>query len=273
VTFANRPRFPSLQLISFDGAVLSTSSYGPYWRNLRRVAALHLLSAHRVGLMSATIAAEVRAMVRRMNHAAASSSDGATRVQLKRRLFEVSLSVLVETIAQTKTSSRTEASAETDMSPEATELRQIFDAIVPNLSAANLWDYLPVLRWFDVSGARNKLKAAVSSWDKFLQRLVDAKRQSLDDDSESDKKSMISVLLSLQKTEPDVYTDTVIKALCAVSGSSNLPIIFTSLLTFDFRNTFCIPAWYFLFHIYISQGRRHCVLFPQINDMLATASH
>jgi hypothetical protein len=62
---------------------------------------------------------------------------------------------------------------------------------------------------------RRKLKAAVSRWDKFLQRLIDAERQSLDHDSESDKKSMIAVLLSLQKTEPEVYTDTMIKgALC-----------------------------------------------------------
>ena len=32
VTFANRPSFPSMRLIAFDGAMLSSSSYGPYWR-------------------------------------------------------------------------------------------------------------------------------------------------------------------------------------------------------------------------------------------------
>jgi hypothetical protein len=30
---------------------------------------------------------------------------------------------------------------------------------------------------------------------------------------------MIAVLLSLQKSEPEVYTDTMIKSLCAVSVS------------------------------------------------------
>jgi len=112
VAFANRPLFPSQKLVSFGGNSLSMASYGPYWRNLRRVAAVQLLSAHRVACMSPAISAEVRAMVRRMSRAAAPA-----RVQLKRRLFELSLSVLMETIARTKTS-RTEANADTDMSPK-----------------------------------------------------------------------------------------------------------------------------------------------------------
>ncbi|ONM09573.1 cytochrome P450 family 81 subfamily D polypeptide 8 [Zea mays] len=216
VVFANRPRFATQDLVSFGGAALAAASYGPYWRNLRRVATVQLLSAHRVACMSAVVAAEVRAMARRMGRAAAAAPGGAARVQLKRRLFEVSLSVLMETIARTKTS-RAEADADSDMSPEAHEFKQIVDEIVPHLGTANLWDYLPVLRWLDVFGVRNKITAAVGRRDAFLRRLIDAERRRLDDgggDSDSDKKSMIAVLLSLQKSEPEVYTDTMIMALC-----------------------------------------------------------
>ncbi|XP_039828467.1 cytochrome P450 81Q32-like [Panicum virgatum] len=214
VAFANRPLFPSQKLASSGGNSLSMASYGPYWRNLRRVAAVQLLSAHRVACMSPAISAEVRAMVRRMNRAAAVAPGGAARVQLKRRLFEVSLSVLMETIAQTKTS-RTEANADTDMSPEAQAFKQIVDDIVPQLGTANLWDYLPVLRWLDVFGVINKLVAAVSRRDVFLRRLIDAERRREGGGGDNEKKSMIAVLLSLQKSEPEFYTDTMIKSLCA----------------------------------------------------------
>ncbi|RCV40785.1 hypothetical protein SETIT_9G083300v2 [Setaria italica] len=213
VCFANRPRSPSTGLVSFDGAMLSMASYGPYWRNLRRVAAVQLLSAHRVACMTPVISTEVRAMVRRMDHAAVAAPGGAARVQLKRRLFELSLSVLMETIARTKTS-RTEANADTDMSPEANEFKQIVDQIIPYLGTANRWDYLPVLRWFDVFGVRNKILDAVTRRDAFLKRLIDAVRQRLDDGSESENKSMIAVLLTSKKSEPEVYTDTTIMALC-----------------------------------------------------------
>jgi hypothetical protein len=47
------------------------------------------------------------------------------------------------------------------VSPEASELMWISEEIMPYLSTANLWDYLPFLRWFDVFGVRNKLMVAV----------------------------------------------------------------------------------------------------------------
>ncbi|RCV40788.1 hypothetical protein SETIT_9G083600v2 [Setaria italica] len=214
VCFANRPRFPSLLLISFGGATLPMCGYGSYWRNLRRVATVQLLSAHRVSCMLPVISVEVRAMARRMFRSAAAAPGGAARVELKRRLFEVSLSALMEVIARTKTS-RTEADADTDISPEAQEFMKALDVFIPLLSASNKWDYLPVLRWFDVFGVRSKILAAVTARDAFLRRLIDAERRRLDDDESEKNKSMIGVLLSLQKSEPEVYTDTTIMALCS----------------------------------------------------------
>jgi hypothetical protein len=92
---------------------------------------------------------------------------------------------------------------------------------MPHLGTANLWDYLPFLRWFDVFGVRNKLMAAVRWRDAFLRRLIDAERRRLDGGSDSDKKSMLAVLLSLQKSEPELYTDTMIMALCGVGVSNS----------------------------------------------------
>ena len=86
------------------------------------------------------------------------------------------------------------------MSPEAKEFKQIVDEIVPYLGVANLWNYLPVLQWFDVSGVRNKIRALVRRRDAFLRRLIDAERRRLDDGTDGDKKTMTGVLLTLQKT-------------------------------------------------------------------------
>ncbi|CAL4919198.1 unnamed protein product [Urochloa decumbens] len=217
VCFANRPRFPTLLFVSYGATTLPTSSYGSYWRNLRRVATVQLLSANRVSCMLPIISGEVRAMARRMYRAAAAAHGGAARIELKRRLFEVSLSALMETIGRTKTS-RGDADADTDMSPEAREFKECMDVFMPLLGTANTWDYVPVLRWFDVFGVRKKIMAAVAGRDAFLQRLIDAERRCMDDDdggNDSEKKSMIGVLLSLQKSEPEVYTDTMIMAHCS----------------------------------------------------------
>lgn len=224
VTFASRPQFPSLMVVSFGCTDLPTCPYGAYWRQLRRVATVELLSAHRVGYISGDIANEVHAMVSRLARAAPAGA-GAALVKLKRSIFEISVSALMETIAQTRTS-RTEADVDMDMSPEAQELKEWMDEIIPLMGAANTWDFLPpVLWWLDVFGVRRKLLAAVGRRDAFIQRLIDIERLRLDSGgSESTKKSMIARLLSLQKTEPETYTDNMILALCSVNISLMFPM-------------------------------------------------
>ncbi|CAO2167095.1 unnamed protein product [Urochloa humidicola] len=225
VAIANRPHFPSVREASFDYTLLSISNYGALWRTLRRVATVHLLSAHRVNIMSDTvIARELRVMVRRIARASAAAPGGATRVELKRRLFDLSHSVLMEMFAQTRNTYSDDA--DEDMSKEAREMKDIIETIVPLIGVANLWDYLPLLRWLDVYGVKGKLAKAVNRRDEFIYKMIDAERQKLEHlerknngeggaDNSDEKKSMIGVMLSLQKTEPDVYTDTIINGLVA----------------------------------------------------------
>ncbi|VAH39542.1 unnamed protein product [Triticum turgidum subsp. durum] len=216
VALADRPRIPSWRFVSMYFSMLAATSYGPHWRTLRRVAAVHLLSTQRVSSMSGVIAGEVLAMVRRLYRSATASP----RVQLRRRLFELSLSVLMETIAHTK-ATRSEWE-DTDMSVEAQEYRKVLDEINQHVGMASLyWDHLPVMRWLDVFGNKNEVVAAVSKRDVFLQQPIDAERWKLDDggigpSSEVEGKSMISVMFTLEKKEPQVYTDTMISGVCAV---------------------------------------------------------
>ena len=106
--------------------------------------AVHLLSDNRVSCMANVISAEVRAMVARLRRSAAASP----RVQLRRSLFELSLSVLMETIADTKTTlgkSDGNDDVDTDMSVEARLFKKEVDQINMHIGTTNLWDYLPSL--------------------------------------------------------------------------------------------------------------------------------
>nr|BAN19900.1 cytochrome P450 [Echinochloa phyllopogon] len=226
VAIANRPHFPSLREVTCDYSMPTVANYGAHWRTMRRVATVHLLSAHRVNIMSDNIIArELRAMVRRLARASAAASGAATRVELKRRLFELSHSVLMEIIAHTRNTYSDDA--DEDMSKEAREMKDIQGAIVPLVGVANLWDYLPLLRWLDVYGVKRKITDVVNRRNTFVYNMIDAERHKLkqleckngqgegDIDDSDEKKSMIGVMLSLQKTEPDVYTDAFINALVA----------------------------------------------------------
>ncbi|CAL4946514.1 unnamed protein product [Urochloa decumbens] len=227
VAIANRPHFPSVREVTFDYTMLTVANYGTVWRTMRRVATVQLLSAHRVSIMSdSVIARELRAMVRRLARASAAApggGGGAIRVELKRRLFELSHSVLMEIMAQTRNTYSDDA--DEDMSKEAREMKDILEVIFPLVGVADLWDYLPLLRWLDVYGVRRKLADAVNRRNVFVYKMIDAERQKLEElerknseggaDDSDEKKGMISIMLSLQKTEPDIYTDAFINGLVA----------------------------------------------------------
>jgi cytochrome P450 len=225
IVFANRPRFPSAREVSFGYKGLSAASYSPHWRAMRRIATVHLLSMRRVDLMSDdAIAGETRAMVRRLARAATTS--GVARVELKRRLFELSHSVLMEAIAGTKGTRAAGSEGDAaDMSEEAHKFKKVLDEIVPLLGKANLQDHLPAaLRWLDLGGVHRRLTKLVNRRNTLIQSLIDAERQRRQDHAtrellpEQESKSMIGVMLSLQESDPQLYTDTFVAALVTVSS-------------------------------------------------------
>ncbi|XP_078175997.1 cytochrome P450 81Q32-like isoform X3 [Carex rostrata] len=161
VVFANRPRLSSGKLLSYNWTTLGTANYGPYWRDLRRVAATELLSVNRIERFSML------------------------------RLKEVS--------------------------EEARWFQWMVEETLELIGASNLSDYLTFLRLFDFQGTGKRMKRLQKSRTDFLQRLIDKQRSARDksqDDEIEKKRSIIGVLLSLQKEDPDYYTDQLIKSLC-----------------------------------------------------------
>ncbi|EXC07351.1 hypothetical protein L484_021259 [Morus notabilis] len=50
--FANRPKAVALEHMAYNYAMFGFSSYGSYWRHLRKIATLELLSSHRLQMLS-----------------------------------------------------------------------------------------------------------------------------------------------------------------------------------------------------------------------------
>ena len=73
-------------------------------------------------------------------------------------------------------------------------------------------EFVPILRWMDYGGLEKKLKSLSRKMDEFLQALIDEQRC-----KEEEGNTMIDHMLSLQKLQPDYYTDQIIKGLILVS--------------------------------------------------------
>lgn len=80
--------------------------------------------------------------------------------------------------------------------------------------ATNIGDFVPLLKWIGVNKLEDKVKLLQEKRDKFMQELIEEhKNRRKGSYLEQKNNTMIDVLLSLQDSEPDYYTDEVVKGM------------------------------------------------------------
>ncbi|KAL7245345.1 hypothetical protein ACSBR2_000634 [Camellia fascicularis] len=210
IVFANRPRLLAGKHLGYNYTSLSWAPYGDNWRSLRRIAALEIFSSHRLQTLADIRADEVRWLVRRL-------CGEAEAVDMKGALFELMLNVMMRMIAGKRYYGENVAEVE-----EARRFREIVAETFRVGGASNVGDFLPVLRWVAVRGLKKRLVALHENRDGFMQELIEELRRGMGGDSgevgekKTKKKTMVEVLLSLQESEPEYYTDQMIRALMMV---------------------------------------------------------
>ena len=106
-------------------------------------------------------------------------------------------------------------------SEEVARYQESMEETFQTAGVSNIGDFLPVLRWIDLQGLKKRVRLAKYR-DEFLQGLIDELRGRRDHDGGiEEEKTMIGVLLSLQKTDPECYTDQIIKSLIIVSTKTS----------------------------------------------------
>ncbi|XP_072951687.1 cytochrome P450 81Q32-like [Typha angustifolia] len=212
VAFANRVHFPSQKHTTFNYTNIGTANYGSHWRNTRRIATVGVLSTHRLLLSSDVRIEEARHMAKGLllNWKNITGAQGSTfaKVELKSRLFELSLNVMMRMMA-----GKRYCGEEAEGSDGARRFREVVKELFARAGASSLSDFLPILGFF--RGVNREMKRLSAAIDEFSQRLIDEeRRENKDKGGERKKKTMIADLLSLQETDPVSYSDQTIKSIC-----------------------------------------------------------
>uniref|UniRef100_A0A0E0KNG1 Cytochrome P450 n=1 Tax=Oryza punctata TaxID=4537 RepID=A0A0E0KNG1_ORYPU len=216
VTFANRPRLPSARHLSNGYTTLGSSSYGPNWRNLRRIATVEVLSAHRLLRSVDVRAGEVRHMARRLYLAAPTAGPSEpARADVKARAFELALNVVARMVAGKRYyGGEGDAEAETE---EAARFREMVREYFAMHGASNLQDFVPLLGLVDIGGAKRRAVRLSRERNAWAQRLIDEHHATAAAAAATEARTMVGDLLEMQASEPEAYSDKVIRALCLVS--------------------------------------------------------
>ncbi|XP_050365905.1 cytochrome P450 81Q32-like [Argentina anserina] len=214
ITFANRPGLLAGKHLGYNYTTLVWASYGSHWRNLRRIASLELLSSHRLQMFHGIRADEVGSLILRLLQG---SIDGEFHiVDMKSTFFELTLNVLMRMIAGRRYYGENKTGLE-----EAKRFREIVTETFVLSGATNIGDFMPALKYVGANGLENKLLILQKKRDRFMQDLIEEHRKGQSGTvSKQRSKTMVEVLLSLQETEPEYYTDDIIRGLMQVMLSA-----------------------------------------------------
>ncbi|XP_058081596.1 cytochrome P450 81Q32-like [Magnolia sinica] len=215
IIFANRPRLLAGKHFGYHYSGLSWASYGPHWRNLRRIATVEILASNRIQMFSAVRIHEVRSLVKDLFR---DSESGKSVVELKLRFAELTFNVMMGMIAGKRYYGKNVVDLE-----EARRFHEITSEATKLIGAPNFSDFVPVLGWMDFGRVEKRMMRLVRRRDEFLQAMIDDHRRrkkvyfsssmEVEVQIENNNKTFIDVLLSLQETEPDYYTDQIIKGM------------------------------------------------------------
>ncbi|KAK0577268.1 hypothetical protein LWI29_030456 [Acer saccharum] len=204
IIFANRPFLPSRRISQYNYTTLG-APYGHHWRNLRRFIALEIFSAKRLQMSSEIRAEEVKFMIK---HLYKRSLEGVWKVDVKSFFYMLDFNIMMKMVAGKKCFEEEELDLDKITEGKLVDLEQTFG---PSVNMA-LGDYFPYLRWLTYYGVEKQEIKFHKKRDAFIQALLD-KHQNNNSSSRETSRPIIDVLLNLQESEPEFYTNDVVKGI------------------------------------------------------------
>ncbi|KAJ8762592.1 hypothetical protein K2173_008031 [Erythroxylum novogranatense] len=203
VAFANRPKSVVGDHFTYDYTAFFWAPHGDLWRNLRRFTVNEILSTKGLQRLSSIRHEEVRYLARRFFKA---SMGGTCEVDFKFMCSLLTVNIIMRVVAGKRYVDEEIADTEVEK-----QLLQNFRSIFfPNVTMS-ICDFIPILRLIGYGGIEKKNLID----DVQRHRTLCPETESSSD--EEKYSSMIDALLSLQKSEPEFYTDKVIKSTILVA--------------------------------------------------------
>ncbi|WCJ31288.1 Cytochrome P450 81Q32 [Euphorbia peplus] len=201
IVLANRPPFIMGKYLGYNHTSMGSSPYDDHWRNLRRICALEIFSTNRLNKFSSIRRDEMEILMKKLFRTSSSFTSFLEVKQLRKIFSELTFNIIMRMMTGKRYSGDGENAAE--------KFRETITAVFRYADASYPGDFLPFLEWIDYQGYRKKVKELSGRCDKLLQGLIDEQRN----DNMVSRNSIISHLLTLQQSQPQYYTDEIIKGI------------------------------------------------------------
>ncbi|KAL5844987.1 hypothetical protein ACOSQ4_010945 [Xanthoceras sorbifolium] len=233
--FANRPKTVAMELLGYNFSMIGFSPYGPYWRQVRKIATLELLSNHRLEKLKHVRESETKTWVKELYERWSknkSSSSNKVLMEMKRWFGDVTLNVILRLVVGKRCS---EGDGWKD------ELITFFEWSGKFLVS----DALPFLRWLDIGGDEKSMKKIAKELDIVVQGWLKEHKKKRASREVNEDEDFMDVMLTLLQDEAQLFPgrdiDTVNKATClamilAASSTTTVTLTWALTLLLNYRD-------------------------------------
>ncbi|KAK7283329.1 hypothetical protein RIF29_12771 [Crotalaria pallida] len=222
---SSRPRLVAVQQMCYDQAMFAFAPHGPYWREMRKIATLELLSNRRIDLLSHVRVFEVEASIKelfKLWNDKKSDSSGQIKVEMMQWFGELTLNVVLRIIAGRRYCGADVPEANQE---EAQRCLKAMRGFFHLMGLFVVGDSIPWLRWLDIGGHEKAMKETARELDIMLGEWLEEHRHKRASGEVTMDQDFTDVMLSVLDGTQDFAgydTDTIIKATTSILISAGI---------------------------------------------------
>ncbi|CAN1776802.1 Demethylepipodophyllotoxin synthase [Linum perenne] len=231
--FADRPATIAMDLLGYQRSMVGFSPYGPYWRKIRKIATLELLSSHRLQLLRHVREAEVNVAIKELyGYWCSNERNGVVTVEMDSWFGDIALNVILKMIVGKSIGYLTAGE-------DGVRLKKLLKSFFELSGRFVVADGVPYLRWMDVGGFEKEMRKTAEEMDVVIVGWLKEHKDKRDSGggvkaAEDDFMDVILNLLGDEGAIMDRDSDTVNKATSLsliLAGADTTTVTMTWLLS------------------------------------------
>jgi len=201
--FASRPKSIAFEILGYNFSMIGFSPYGSYWRTVRKISTIHVLSATRIDMLKHVMETEVK------NAMKDSYSCEKMVTEMKKWFGDIAINVMFRTVVGERFDGEGEKNR---------RIRKAFRELFHLCGSFVISDSLPFLRWLDLDGKEKEMKKTAKELDDYVQGWIDQHKRSRVPGNERDFMDVIISIVDDQEIDGR-DAGTTIKTTCLVCHS------------------------------------------------------
>ncbi|XP_018817463.1 cytochrome P450 CYP82D47-like [Juglans regia] len=235
--FANRSKTLAAELMGYNYAMFGFSPYGSYWRHVRRITTLEILSNHRIEMFKHIRELEVNTAIKEIYELSAKNNNAL--VEMRRWFGYVTLNVMFMIVIKKRFAWIVTKDEDEENDQCRNAMRDFF--VLTGTFVAS--DVLPYLRWLDLGGYKKAMKKTAKKLDHVLEGwLEEHKQKRIYGELKKGHQDFMDVMLSIAVDSEEISSydaDTITKATCLgliLAGTDTTTVTMTWALSLLLNN-------------------------------------